>query len=149
MKHFYAIIIKFLACLVLLSVVLGLFFGMAFGAVFLISLALGITSYIIGDLLILPKTSNIIATIVDFAMALGIIWLLSYSLYFADNLFFMSLIAAAGTAVFEYFFHKYVKNNVINDNEQRAGYRTGQLQYQTEASEELTPPRVDLTKKDE
>lgn len=61
MNYLKAIAIKFLATLVLLYVILGLFYDMSFTNVFLISLVLGLASYLIGDLFLLAKTNNTIA----------------------------------------------------------------------------------------
>ncbi|WHX98347.1 YndM family protein [Neobacillus sp. DY30] len=143
MKHVKALAIKFVASLVLLSLILGLLFDMAFSNIFLITLVLGVAAYLIGDLLILPRTNNTIATIADFGLALFIIWLMSENLTYGDNHFLMSLIAAVGVALFEYMFHKYVANNIVK-NKGGQQQQTGQLQYQTEASEELTPVRQDV-----
>jgi hypothetical protein len=146
MKHVKALAIKFVSSLVLLSIILGLFYDMAFRNIFLITLVLGVAAYIIGDLLILPRTNNTVATIADFGLAFLIIWLMSENLTYGDNHFSMSLIAALGVALFEYMFHKYVANNVLPNTGKRQ--QTGQLQYQTEASEELTPVRTDIRSSD-
>ena len=55
MKHIKPLAIKFISSLVLLSVILGLFFDMSFGNIFLITLVLGVIAYVIGDLIILPR----------------------------------------------------------------------------------------------
>jgi Protein of unknown function (DUF2512) len=124
-----------------LSIILGLFFDMAFSNILLISLVLGVAAYFIGDLLILPRTNNIVATLADFGLAFLIIWLMSENLTYGDNHFSMSLIAALGVALFEYMFHKYVANNIFPD---KGRQQTRSLQYQTEVSEELTPVRQDV-----
>jgi hypothetical protein len=139
MKHVKAFAIKFVSSLVLLSLILGLLFDMAFSNIFLITLVLGVAAYLIGDLMILPRTNNTVATIADFGLALLIIWFMSENLTYGDNHFSMSLIAALGVAIFEYMFHKYVANNVIK-NQGGQKQQTGKLQYQTEASEELLAP---------
>src|SRR5438309_8037770 len=109
MKHIKPLVIKFISSLVLLSIILGLFFGMSFGNVFLITLVLGVVAYVLGDLLILPRTSNIIATFADFGLAFLVIRFMSDILANGDagDMFTMSLIAAIGVALFEYVFHKY------------------------------------------
>jgi hypothetical protein len=145
MKHVRAMAIKFVSSLVLLSIILGLFYDMAFRNIFLITLVLGVAAYIIGDMLILPRTNNTVATIADFGLAFLIIWLMSENLTYGDNHFSMSLIAALGVALFEYMFHKYLANNVFPDRGRRQPTRP--LQYQTEASEELTPVRPDVRNK--
>lgn len=137
MDHIKAIALKFILTLALLYVILGAIYGMTFGNVFLITLVLGIASYILGDMIVLPRTNNTIATIADFGMAFLIVWSMSAALTTGDNLFTLSLITALAVSVFEYFYHKYVTNRVLRDG--GSGGRTNQMQYQTEASEELNP----------
>ncbi|MCY9339207.1 YndM family protein, partial [Bacillus haynesii] len=60
--------------LVLLYVVLTLFFGVPFGEMFVLTLFLGVISYLIGDLLLLPRTNNTTATMGDFGLSLVLIW---------------------------------------------------------------------------
>ncbi len=142
MRHLTAMAIKFISSLVLLYVILGLFFGMSFTNVFLITLALGIISYILGDMMILPRTSNTVATLADFGLAFLLIWIMSQNLTYGDNTFWPSLIAAFGVTLFEYFFHKYINKNVVNTASN--GQQSENLQYQTEASEELAPVKPDV-----
>ncbi|MCM3575130.1 YndM family protein [Mesobacillus subterraneus] len=142
MKHLRALAVKFLASLVLLYVILGLMYDMSFTNVFLISLVLGLASYVIGDLFLLPKTNNTIATLADFGLAFMIIWILGESLTYGESLLLASLISAAGIALFEYFFHKYVAGNVLEDGGRE--YRNTNYQYQTEAAEELYPVKPDV-----
>ncbi|WP_394232324.1 YndM family protein [Niallia oryzisoli] len=145
MKHVKDFTIKFISNLVLLYVILGLFYGMEFGNVFLISLVLGIVSYLIGDRLILPKTNNTMATLADFGLALLVIWSMSESFTRGDNIFTVSLLAALAVTLFEYFFHKYVSNNATKEDSQEKINPSTSLRFQTEASEELSPQRKDLT----
>lgn len=143
MKHSKAFLLKFISCLVLLYIILGLFYGMSFGMVFLISLALGASSYVLGDFLVLPRSNNFIATITDFVLAFFVIWSLSISLTLRENIVIMSLVAAAGVALFEILFHRYMANQIIT-NMKTSSVHSRQLQYQTEASEELTPSKSEL-----
>ena len=148
MKHGRAFLIKFLSSLVLLYIILGLFNGMSFGNVFIITTALGIAAYVLGDMLILPRTNNTIATVADFLLAFMVIWLLSQTLTYGDGMFAESLMAALGVALFEYFFHRYLAtNNMIGTRE---GTRIpGNLNYQTEASEELIIVSPDVRSNDD
>lgn len=146
MKHVKALAIKFVSTLILLYIILGLFYDMSFSNVFLISLVLGISAYLIGDLFILSRTNNTIATIADMGLAFAIIWVMGSNLTYGNSLFFPSLISAICLGVFEYFFHKYVYNHVINYEGQSDRVHNGNLRYQTEASEELTPDIDDLEK---
>jgi thiamine transporter ThiT len=148
MKHLRALAVKFLASLVLLYVILGLMYDMSFTNVLLISLVLGLASYVIGDLFLLPKTNNTIATLADFGLAFMIIWILGESLTYGESLLVPALISAAGLAVFEYFFHKYIAGNVFEE-EGTQQHRNTNYRYQTEASEELYPVKPDVRSEDE
>lgn len=150
MKHIKPLAIKFISSLVLLSVILGLFFDMSFGNIFLITLVLSVVSYVIGDLFILRRTNNIIATLADLGLVFLVIRFMGDALANGDNgdMFTMSLIAAIGVALFEYAFHKYVANRVLNENQSRENQKTT-LRYQTEASEELTPKNTDFRNQNE
>jgi Protein of unknown function (DUF2512) len=143
MRHVRAFAIKFIVSLILLYIILGVGYDMAFRNVFWITLVLGVVSYLIGDLLILPRSNNSMATLSDFVLAFVIIWFMGRNLTYGGNLFTPSLISAVGVALFEYFFHKYVSNRVINETGHENVQR-GNLQYQTEASEELAPEKTDF-----
>lgn len=145
MNHIKALAIKFVSTLVVLFIILGLFYDMAFRNVFWISLVLTVAAYLIGDMLILPRTNNTIATIADFGLAFFVIWLMGDNLTYGASVFTPALITAAGVAIFEYFFHKYVSNRVINETKNET-HQARNLRYQTEASEELSPNRTDLEK---
>jgi hypothetical protein len=140
MKHLWALVIKFIACFALLFVILGIGFDVSFQNVLLISVILGAVSYVLGDLFILPRTNNTIATIADIGLSFVVIWFILDS--FSDNgtrIFWASLISSAGVGLFEYFFHKYMDTSVLNKNEPAERKGNNALQYQTEASEEVTP----------
>ncbi|MCM3245747.1 YndM family protein [Cytobacillus oceanisediminis] len=144
MQHFKALALKFLASLVLLYIILGLFFGMSFVNVFIITAILGITAYILGDMVILPRSSNMIATAADFGLAFLLIWFLSSILTNGDNLIAMSIAAALGVALFEYLFHLYLLRNVTEASNEKGTINQGNLRYNTEVSEDLTPVRPDV-----
>lgn len=53
-----------------------------------------------------------------------------------------SIVSAIGVTVFEYFFHRYMEANVLNETEngkRENREKPGSLQYQSESSEELYP----------
>lgn len=60
--HIARIAVKFISCLLVLGVILGMFYNFSFVDVLLITAVLGIVSYILGDLLLLRVTNNFIAT---------------------------------------------------------------------------------------
>jgi hypothetical protein len=126
-----------------LFIILGIFYDMSFGNVLWISVVLTLASYLIGDLLILRRTNNTMATISDFAIAFLVIWLMGENLTYGDSLIMPALIAAAGIALFETFFHKYVARQIQEADEQQNSSRN--LRYQTEASSELTPRNTEFS----
>ncbi|SEM14520.1 Protein of unknown function [Mesobacillus persicus] len=145
MKHLTAIAIKFIACLVLLYVVLGLFFGMAFTNIFVISLVLGVASYLLGDMLILPRTNNVTATIADFGLSFALLWLLTLNMTVGVSTFGISLVAAIGVTLFEFFFHQYLKKNIVDgDSTINNRGELPRLQYSAENAEEFAPVKPDV-----
>lgn len=144
MQHFKALALKFLASVVLLYIILGIFFGMSFVNVFIITAILGITAYILGDMVILPRSSNMIATAADFGLAFLLIWFLSSILTNGDNFIAMSIAAALGVALFEYLFHLYLLRNMTEASNEKGTINQGNLRYNTEVSEDLTPVRPDV-----
>jgi len=143
MKHMKNLAIKFISILAVLFIILGIFYDMSFGNVLWISVVLTLASYLIGDLLILRRTNNTMATISDFAIAFLVIWLMGENLTYGDSLIMPALIAAAGIALVETFFHKYVARQIQEADEQQNGSRN--LRYQTEASSELTPRNTEFS----
>ena len=143
MKHMKNLAIKFISILAVLFIILGIFYDMSFGNVLSISVVLTLASYLIGDLLILRRTNNTMATISDFAIAFLVIWLMGENLTYGDSLIMPALIAAAGIALVETFFHKYVARQIQEADEQQNSSRN--LRYQTEASSELTPRNTEFS----
>jgi len=136
MKHVKALLIKFVATLALLYIILGLMYDMTFGEIFLISAVLGVAAYIIGDMLILPRTNNVIAAIADFGLAWLIIYQLTDAMTVNDNVFTASLLAAIGVALVEVLFHRYLATNILPNKGNNNGAKRN-LQYQTEISDEF------------
>lgn len=112
------IIIKVVAVTGMLAFVLGLFYQEDIRDIVGMSFLLCIIGYYIGDLIILPLTSNLIATIADFIIAFFIIYLIGLGFFNPDTpVLQASLIAAAAVAFGEYLLH-IVMQNVLH--EQRA-----------------------------
>jgi hypothetical protein len=143
MQHIWRIVIKFIACLVALGIILGMFYDFSFGDVLAITTVLGLVSYILGDLLLLRSTNNLMATAADFALAFLVVWFMGQALTFEDDLLSASLISALAVAGFEYFFHKFLVVKDVKQTNNRSQIQP-RPQFQTEASEELTPVRPDV-----
>jgi hypothetical protein len=145
MKHVKALLVKFVATLAILYIILGVFNDVAFRNVFLISLVVTLAAYLIGDLLILPRTNNTVATIADFGLSFLVIWWMANNLTYGDGMMGEAFVSALALAVVEFMFHRYMANNVLpNQHDNRRSHGQRNLQYQTESSEELTPVRPDV-----
>ena len=143
MEHVKAFFIKFTACFALLAIILGGIYGITLGDVFVISLVLSIIGYAAGDLFMLRRASNTTASLADFGLAFVLIWAMLANMTPVDDVLIPSLVAAAGVAVFEYFYHKYLYRNVFHQRDNTKSAQ-GNLQYQTEAAEEMTPVKPDI-----
>ncbi|MBM7691076.1 hypothetical protein JOC77_000481 [Peribacillus deserti] len=151
MRHILPLLIKFIATFSMLGIILGLFNNFSIFDVLVISILLTVIAYILGDLVILRRTNNLIATAADFGLAFFLIWLLSRNLTFQDNLVSASLAAALGVTLFEYIFHRIIPRG-DNRSVQAKGHQSkgrGSSRFQTEASEDLTPVRPDVRSKKE
>jgi len=141
MRHALAIAIKFIATLSVLGLILGLFYNMSFGDILTATIILGLVGYVLGDLFILQRSSNLMATMADFVLAFVVVWFVAANMTTIDNIFSASLFSALGVAVFEYFFHRFVPDiDMKQASEQRnQGPKQMRPQYQTEVSRELRP----------
>jgi hypothetical protein len=108
-------------------------------------LVVSVAAYLIGDMFILPRTNNTVATLADFGLAFAIIWFMSENLTYGDSMLGEAFTSALALGVFEMMFHRYLAKNILPDHDHgERRYQQGNLQYQTEASEELTPVRPDV-----
>lgn len=115
MNHIKALLIKFIMCLVVVWIVLGVYYNIGFGHVLTLSIILTVASYIIGDLYLLERIENWGATISDLLLTVGFVWL--YSINFIDENF--SVLSAAGLtalilAIGEWFYHQYVDKHILH-----------------------------------
>ena len=108
MKRVGEILIKFVMVLVMLSIFLLYLTNLSFSNIVVIAATITIAAYLIGDLGILPRTSNTIATIAD--AGLSIVTILAFNLVYpwAEISFTDALFAAIGLAVGEWLFHKII-----------------------------------------
>ncbi|RFU60861.1 YndM family protein [Peribacillus glennii] len=146
MRHVIAFFIKFLSTLVVLGIILGLFFNYSIMDVLTISIVLSAVGYMLGDLFLYRRTNNMTATISDFGLAFLVVWFMSLNITFEDDLLTASILAAAGVAIYEYFYHRVVpraRGRRRETNENRNQRQTN-ARYRTEASEDLTIARPDV-----
>lgn len=133
-KHVQAFLLKAVASFVVLYLILGLAYGLTGWEVLLITAVLGIIAYLLGDLVILPRTSNTIAAIADFGLSWVLIYLFIVFMMPIEAAFLPSLLAALAVTLFEVFFHGYLKRNVFT---KPGTVRKGNYRYQTEVAEEV------------
>ncbi|BAR83676.1 hypothetical protein CBR59_16375 [Bacillus thuringiensis] len=140
MKHIVALLIKYTAVTAVLLVILGIFQGISIPRVLLISLFMTGAAYLIGDLFILPKYGNMIATMADFGLSFFGTWLLTSLFTNLDatrNIGFSSFLAALIIGGIEVFFHIYMQKLVLrNDNELREHNHIPHDKYAMEISDE-------------
>jgi hypothetical protein len=135
------LLIKFLAIAAVSVVILGFFYNVDIFSVLLVSAAITVISYYIGDKLVLPRTHNRMATIADFGLSF-LLFLLFLNTFIENPNFPIitsSLLTAAGIAVGEYFIHRMLITNNDTNHYDRIEKSPKQLReaYSTELSEEL------------
>lgn len=113
MKHVIALILKFAMIAIVLEVVLGYLTNLSVINILYIALAVTVIAYLVGDLFILDKTNNTIASLADTGLALLVIWGFNYMFPDAAITFTDALISAAVLAAGEWFYHKYVRKAVF------------------------------------
>ncbi|GER66250.1 hypothetical protein BpJC7_04170 [Weizmannia acidilactici] len=139
MKNAKPLAIKIAGHFILLYLVLGLAFSISFAGVLCTALILGLISYFLADLGLLPQTNEWFTLLSDFGLAFSVIWGLSR--FFAHNSLpglAVSIAAAVVISVFEHFYHQYLADYVlVKRTPRRSG--TANLQYGMESSEEISP----------
>ncbi|MGD8190095.1 DUF2512 family protein [Brevibacillus ginsengisoli] len=77
------------------------------------SVALALITYVVGDLVILPRTTNTFASLADFIFSFSFLW--------AASVVFMQLFSLSGLfltsfalSVVEYFYHDYLQRNGVH-----------------------------------
>ncbi|TFE00657.1 YndM family protein [Jeotgalibacillus salarius] len=146
MTHLKLFALKFIATLLVLGIILGAGFDVSFQNILWITIVLTAAAYVIGDLLILSKSNNVVATTADFIMSFAVIYFMTDALTVGDDVFIATSISAISLTVFEYFFHQSVARSldhekVKSNSEKQTTNSTGQLQV--ESSNELFPYEKD------
>ncbi|WP_052088175.1 DUF2512 family protein [Paenibacillus wynnii] len=72
------------------------------------ALGIAIVSYVLGDLMILPQSTNLFATALDGVLVFLVLWFVSISADWTMS-FVDILIITALAGVFEYFFHMWLR----------------------------------------
>jgi hypothetical protein len=139
MKHFWALLIKFAAIGTVLFSFLSIFNTASLPVILLISVVTTAISYFAGDLYILPRFGNFIATIADFGLSFVLIWLLSALMINSTGSMLTTTFFIALTIAFiEALFHLYVNTHVNSSSAESVipGVYKGDMMM-TEFSEEF------------
>lgn len=116
MKHISALIVKYIMTAFILEITLLLLTNLTFGRILFISFVVMGISYIIGDQAVLQATNNAIATIVDIALAIIIIYMFNFLLNRNDITLFSTIVASTALGAGEIFFHKIIKTEASDDD---------------------------------
>lgn len=116
MKHVKTLVVKAIVIWAILWVVLTGFYDVSFLDSTIVGVIIVVMIYVLGDLLILRKIGNVVATIVDAGSAGVILWLYLYFMNDTADIWMKVLIPAVLIGLFEWFFHKWLlKEGVVPD----------------------------------
>lgn len=114
MKHLKGLSIKFIFTAIVVYSIFGIFYDASLWRLFWMSILVTGVSYIIGDLVILPKFGNLIASIADFGLAFLSFWVLGNLLIdLTISVVSAALFASVFMAVTEGLFHMYMTEQVL------------------------------------
>lgn len=113
MKHIGALLLKFVILAIVLELVLLNLSALSFRTILTVALTITVLSYLIGDIAILPKSNNTVATITDIGLSFITILLFNYSIPGAAISFSDALIASIGVGIGEWLFHKFMSKSVL------------------------------------
>jgi len=141
MRHAIALLIKFAAIATVLFSLLGIFYNATLGEILSIAIITTLVAYVLGDLFLLPRFGNLVATIADFGLAFLAVWALgSILIEQTFDILTASFFAALAITVVEAFFHIYMANRVLNDGTNNRNQEAGNndnTNFVTEFAEEF------------
>ncbi|MFD1038275.1 YndM family protein [Virgibacillus byunsanensis] len=133
MNHLKALGIKYIFTMIVIFSIFGIFYNASLGRLFWISVLVTGVAYLIGDLFLLPRFGNLVASIADFGLAFIAFWVLGNLLIQVSiQIIPVSLFAAFFITCCEPLFHTYMEERVLHKRrEVRPSHR-----LQTEVAEE-------------
>lgn len=113
MKHVNVLLIKFVASLFIFWISIGLLFNATIVEIISFSLLVTISSYVIGDQIILPRIGKRSTVVVDFFLVYFIVWVFGAVLFHSYLMIaWGSIISATLFAGSEVFVHSYIVKNI-------------------------------------
>ncbi|TQR21672.1 DUF2512 family protein [Psychrobacillus vulpis] len=150
--YFKSLIIKFIIITAVLSVILGWYYGINFTNILIISILLTAIGFV-SDILILPRSGNILALIIDFVLTIAVIWIVG-SFIFNQQIALgtASTISALVLIIGELLLHRYMSKRIYDKKTSNSDERIDYYQrasLQTEFAEEADIEVVTKRAKDE
>lgn len=139
MRTLMVMVMKFVCCLIAFSVGLDLFFQATITEIVSFSLLVTIVSYFIGDRLILPAFGNATASIIDFFLTYGVVWIFgSVVLTNYLQIAWGSVLSAVIVTIGEVFLHYYLLTRDLRTEplNERSKMAEPGLSYSMEFAEE-------------
>ena len=103
-----ALLLKFIMTFAAAWVAFGFIDNNTLTSIFIVSLLGTVLNYLLGDLVVLPRLGNIVASLGDGLMGALTAYIYSIIILQFTTSFFSLLLFAGIVAVLEYFFHKYL-----------------------------------------
>lgn len=113
------LLVKLLVHGVMITAILVGLSNATFASAVIAALGIGIVAYLLGDLLILPRTNNMMATIGDVGLVFVMLWIISESANWTLTLPEILLITVLA-GIFEYFYHMWLLRDHEPIQKQRA-----------------------------
>lgn len=111
MKTFWALFVKFLMTFLFAWLAFGFIDGNAWGWIGFVALVGTVVNYLVGDLAVLPRFGNAVASTGDGLMAALVAYAFSIMIpEFVTSLFSLAIFAVT-VAAGEYFFHGFLKSS--------------------------------------
>jgi hypothetical protein len=113
LRHVVAFLIKMFVISAVLFITMSMMNQYAIGPTIMLALLVTILAYLVGDLGVLPMSTNMVATLSDIALATLTIWIIGPFIVNAAIPFLLALFSGVIIGAGEWFFHKYFVHTVM------------------------------------
>ena len=115
MKHFSAVVVKFIMTAVILETFLLLLTDLTFGSILWIVILVTAIGYLLGDLVIFAATNNLVAAIADMGLTTIVVYLFNF-IWNTNEIYFISaLISGIAIGLGEIYYHKIIDRSMDKD----------------------------------
>lgn len=113
MKHVLTLFAKVVTIGILMGVILGVIGGVDYLGIYAAYASITALSYLLGDLLVLPRYGNGPATVFDGLLTAATVWVLQFFVTGMTVTPFVILLAGVSVAIAEFFFHRFMTLTVL------------------------------------